>query len=98
MSGCPNSTGSPSLTKILPTVPFSVEGTWFIVFIASTIIIVCPFFTFCPSSTNFFEPGSGDKYAVPTIGDVTFVPLVSTIVFFLLISADIIFELFIGSS
>ena len=31
------------------------------VFIASTIMMVCPFFIFCPTSTNFFEPGPGAK-------------------------------------
>ena len=46
--------------------------------------MVCPFFTFCPTSTNFFAPGSEAKYAVPTIGEVTFVPLPSTIIFFYL--------------
>ena len=65
---CPNSTGWPSSTQISFTVPSAVEGTWFIVFIASTIITVSPFLIFWPSSTNFFAPGSGEWYAVPIIG------------------------------
>ena len=51
---CPNSTGWPSSTQISLTVPSTVEGTWFIVFIASTIITVSPFLIFFPTSTNFF--------------------------------------------
>ena len=41
---------------------------------ASTIIIVCPFLIFAPTSINFFAPGSGAKYAVPIIGDLILVP------------------------
>ena len=52
-------------------------GTWFIVFIASTIIIVSPFLIFFPISTNFLAPGSGAKYAVPIIG--LLIDLVSSI-------------------
>ena len=51
--------------------------------------MVWPFFIFCPTSTNFFAPGSGARYAVPTIGEVIFVPLFSNIGFFVFISADI---------
>ena len=58
---CPNSTGWPSTTKTFFTTPSEVEGTWFIVFIASTIITVWPFFILSPTSTNFFAPGSGAR-------------------------------------
>ena len=49
----------------------SVEGTWFIVFIASTIITVWPFFILSPTLINFLAPGSGARYIVPIIGDLT---------------------------
>ncbi|SVC94834.1 uncharacterized protein METZ01_LOCUS347688, partial [marine metagenome] len=39
-----------------------------IVFIASTIIMVSPFFIFFPTSANCFAPGSDARYAVPIIG------------------------------
>ena len=71
---CPNSTVCPSLTQTSLTTPSADEGTWFIVFIASTIITVWPFFILSPIFTNFFAPGSGAKYAVPIIGDFTLVP------------------------
>lgn len=70
----PYSTGWPSSTHISLTTPSAVEGTWFIVFIASTIIIVSPFLIFFPISTNFLAPGSGEWYAVPIIGDVISIP------------------------
>ena len=47
------------------------------VFIASTIITVCPFFILSPTSTNFLAPGSAAKYAVPMIGDLTLIPSLS---------------------
>ena len=73
---CPYSTGWPSSTQTFLTVPAIGDGTWFIVFIASTIIIVSPLLIFFPTSTNFFPPGSGAKYAVPIIGDGTLVPTI----------------------
>jgi len=36
---------------------------------------------FCPTSTNFFPPGSEAKYAVPIIGETIFVPLSSALGF-----------------
>ena len=69
-----NSTGWPSFTHISLTTPSDGEGMWFIVFIASTIIRVSPFFIFFPISINFFPPGSGARYAVPIIGEVTLLP------------------------
>ena len=57
--------------------------------------MVCPFFTFCPISANFFAPGSGAKYAVPTIGEVTCLPLLLITVCFFFTSVDMILELFV---
>ena len=73
----PNSTGCPSFTIIFFTVPSEVEGMWFIVFIASTIIIVWPFLTLSPTFTKGLPPGSGAKYAVPIIGDFIRLPSAS---------------------
>src|SRR5690606_32148091 len=58
-SGSPNSTGWPSSTRILVTVPARGAGIWFIVFIASMISSVSPALTCEPTSTNGFAPGEG---------------------------------------
>ena len=47
--------------KTMNHVPSTVDGTWFIVFIASTIITVSPFLIFLPTSTNFLPPGSAAR-------------------------------------
>ena len=47
--------------KTMNHVPSTDEGTWFIVFIASTIITVSPFLIFFPTATKGFAPGSGAK-------------------------------------
>ena len=57
--------------------------------------MVCPFFIFCPTSTNFFPPGSGARYAVPTIGEVIFVPSLSIISCFFFTSLGATEETFI---
>ena len=57
--GEPNSTGSPSPIRMRVTVPARGEGIWFIVFIASTIIRVCPSATLSPTETKLGDPGSG---------------------------------------
>ena len=59
---------------MLFTIPSVVAGIWFIVFIASIIIIVWPFFILSPIWINCFAPGSAARYAVPIIGDLTPIP------------------------
>ena len=61
ISGSPYSTGWPSSTMILVTLPERVDGIWFIVFIASTIRRVCPSRTVSPTSTKGFPPGSAAR-------------------------------------
>jgi hypothetical protein len=51
ISGSPYSTGWPSSTMMLSTVPARGAGIWFIVFIASTMRSVCPSRTLSPTST-----------------------------------------------
>ena len=43
--------------------------------------MVWPFLILSPTSTNFFAPGSGDKYAVPIIGDLILILSESSVSF-----------------
>src|SRR5215207_8872565 len=73
-----NSTGWASLTRIALTVPGDGAIIGFITFIASTMSKVSPVLTLSPTATNGFEPGSGERKAVPTIGDLTGVPAIGS--------------------
>ena len=58
----PLATQDPSdLFQTGETVPDRGAGIWFMVFIASTIIRVCPSDTLSPTLTKLVAPGSGDK-------------------------------------
>jgi acetyl/propionyl-CoA carboxylase alpha subunit len=77
-SGDPNSTGTPSSTKIRAILPDFGAGIWFMVFIASMIKTVCPSVTFAPTVTNGAAPGGlgvrmdsalYDGYSIPPYYD-----------------------------
>ena len=65
ISGVPNSTGVPSSTNIRATLPDFGAGIWFIVFMASTIRIVCPSVILSPIEINGSEPGFSLKINSP---------------------------------
>ena len=56
--GAPNSAGWPSVTRMRLTVPAWGAGIWFMVFMASMIITVCPSETWSPTRTKGSDPGS----------------------------------------
>ncbi len=61
ISGSSNSTGSPLPTRICLTVPACGAGIWFMVFMASMIMMVWPALTCEPTCTNGAAPGEGEK-------------------------------------
>src|SRR5580700_9194982 len=71
ISGWSYSTGEPSSTKMLTTLPARGATMSLNVFIASTSSNLSPTFTVDPTSTNGLASGLALRYAVPTIGDFT---------------------------
>ncbi len=58
-SGWSNSTGWPSSTRMASMTPPTSASMWFIIFMASTMHRVSPFFTLWPTSAKFGEVGEG---------------------------------------
>src|SRR5690606_14659522 len=73
-SGWSYSTGWPSSTRMDSITPLVSASMWFIIFMASTMHRVSPFFTVWPTSTKDGELGEDLRQKVPTIGEGATVP------------------------